>query len=49
MVGALKVAVLVVVGVIAAKWLSHEEYGEKRVQRIIREYSTEKASQLLHR
>jgi hypothetical protein len=34
----IKVAVLVVGGICAAKWLSQEEYGQKRYERIMHQY-----------
>ncbi len=43
MVGALKIAIFVVLGVWAAHWLSQEEYGEKRIVRIIHQYVEHKA------
>ena len=43
MAGALKIGILVVLGVWAAHWLSQEEYGEKRFERIIRQYVEHKA------
>lgn len=43
MVGALKVAVLIVGGIMAAKWLSQEEYGQPRYQRIMQDYVSHQA------
>lgn len=49
MTGALKAVVLVVLSVWATKWLSEEEYGEKRIQRILRVYVSGKAAQAMGR
>ena len=46
--GALKIVVLVVGGIMAAKWLSQEEYGQPRYQRIMQNYIGSQAVNLVH-